>query len=110
MIRTIKEILRKHLGRTRLGQYHLATLLAEVTSIINEPLTPLTENGGCTKPLTPAHLLNGWRGGHFPPEFAFERLAVADTSSELRQQEKRRRQVLAEFWIRFRKEYQLNFI
>ena len=74
MVRSVKQCLKKIVGRTTLMFEELATMLIEIESIINSwPFTFIYNNQeGVSYALTPAHLFYG------------RRLAVSPHASHLR--------------------------
>ena len=100
MIRTVKHCLRKVLGKAKLSEDELRTILLEVESTINSrPLTYLYEELD-SEALTPSHLLYGRRLSTLPIEITF------NENGNL--YPKRYRYLvnkLKHFWNRWQKEY-----
>ncbi|GFQ79905.1 integrase catalytic domain-containing protein [Trichonephila clavata] len=72
MVKTVKEPLRKILGRSLLSFEQLTTLLAEIENIVNlRPLTYVSDDKDDPETLTPAHLLYFGRNEFdYPMQFA----------------------------------------
>jgi len=67
LIRIVKDLLKRMLGKERLDYEQLRTSLSHVENIINErPLTVVTEDQNDLVPLTPAMFLRGIRSASFP--------------------------------------------
>ncbi|GFT47040.1 integrase catalytic domain-containing protein [Trichonephila clavipes] len=71
LVKTIKDPLRKILGRTLLTFEELSTILSEVVVIVNHrPLTYVENDPGEPEPLTPAHFLElGYSDSKYPIHF-----------------------------------------
>ncbi|GFX25813.1 integrase catalytic domain-containing protein [Trichonephila clavipes] len=71
LVKTIKDPLRKILGRALLTFEELSTILSEVEIIINHrPLTYVENDPGEPEPLTPAHFLElGYSDSKYPRHF-----------------------------------------
>lgn len=67
LVKSVKDLLRRMLGRSKLDFEELRTCLAGVASAINErPLTTVSEDPNDFQPLTPAMFMKGTRGSSFP--------------------------------------------
>ncbi|GBN46289.1 hypothetical protein AVEN_41284-1, partial [Araneus ventricosus] len=71
LVKTVKEPLRKILGKTLLTFDELSTILSEVEVIVNNrPLTYVENDPGEPEPLTPAHFLElGYGDSKYPVYF-----------------------------------------
>ncbi|GFR14506.1 integrase catalytic domain-containing protein [Trichonephila clavata] len=72
MVKTVKEPLRKILGRSLLSFEELTTLLAEIKNIVNlRPFTYVSDDKDDPEPLTPANFLYFGRNDFdYPMQFA----------------------------------------
>lgn len=97
MVGTTKRCLRKVLGKTKMTEEGLNTVLITIEAAINS--RPISQDGNDTDALTPAHFINGQRLTTLPtgPEPALR----ANLSRELRVRQK----VADDFWKRWTKEY-----
>ncbi|OXA37719.1 uncharacterized protein LOC110862271 [Folsomia candida] len=67
LVRSMKNQLRRMLGKAKLSSEELRTSLSAVQATINDrPLTVLTEDSGDLIPLTPSMFLHPNRSAHFP--------------------------------------------
>jgi hypothetical protein len=97
MVRMVKDLLRRTLGRTTLSKEKLETLLCEIEAVINQrPLTTMTEDPDDFTPLTPASFLTEMRcptSNEFLDASGFQSMAEG------------RKHSLDQIKSRFRKEY-----
>ena len=107
MVRTVKDPLRKTLGRSNLTYSEMETLLVEVSFAINcRPLTYISDGSdGEPAPLTPFHLITGYRPtAQGDPRNPVEPEPMPGRES-LIQRERRRRRFLEKWWKTGPKEY-----
>ncbi|XP_065052684.1 uncharacterized protein LOC135681942 [Rhopilema esculentum] len=104
MVGTVKRCLRKVIGKAKLTDYELRTLILEVESIINaRPLTYVFEELD-SEPLTPSHLIFGRRLVTLPDN-------AKDINSNDASYSRRYKYLLKNldhFWNRWRTEYLVN--
>lgn len=99
LIRSVKDLLKRMLGKSRLNKEQLITCLCEVEGIINaRPLTYVREDADDLIPLTPAMFIQSQRESNFPE---MRTLDEEDLRSKYREMQTLRR----ELQQRFRKEY-----
>ncbi|GFX85035.1 integrase catalytic domain-containing protein [Trichonephila clavipes] len=68
LIRTVKLVLRKTVGRATLFRDELETLLIEIEGVLNSrPLTYIFSEFNEPEPLTPSHMILGHRVNSLPP-------------------------------------------
>ncbi|RWR99183.1 uncharacterized protein B4U79_02665, partial [Dinothrombium tinctorium] len=107
MVRSVKTVLKKCLGKASLSFEEICTLLAEIEAILNSrPLTYMYDEPN-EQVLTPSHLLMGSRLNALPtPDYY---LPVEGVSKEMICRKWRYRQKLVDhFWKRWQKEYLLE--
>lgn len=101
MVRTVKTILKKVLGRASLVVEELETVLIEIEAVINHrPLTYVHEEE--TLILSPDRFLVGKKIGNLPP------VNIKSTKEILYKAYRYRERLLNNFWRTFFKEYLLN--
>lgn len=106
VIRTIKEALKRCLGRSSLRYNELLTVLAEVEAAVNcRPLTYLEDDVTSTDVLTPSHFLVGKRLVTLPTER--ENLALNAAAPDLRRRARHQEHLLRNLWKRWKREYLL---
>lgn len=104
LIRSVKNSLKKVIGRRVLTEEELVTLLTEVEAIINSrPLTYAYSEAQEPQPLSPSHFTTGKRLTSLPKPSDSD-LQNGDAES-LRRLWKLREDFLKEFWQRWSKEY-----
>jgi len=99
LVRTIKDLLKRILGRARVTYVKLSTYLCSIEAYVNgRPLTTVTEDIDDLTPLTPAMFLH---------ELPTPEVSELDylTAGLLREHVRNRKTLLDEFKMRFRKEY-----
>ncbi|GFX40141.1 integrase catalytic domain-containing protein [Trichonephila clavipes] len=109
LVKTIKDPLRKILGRALLTFEELSTLLSEVEVIVNHrPLTYVENDPGEPEPLTPAHFLElGYGDSKYPIHF----IEVIDAPTAKESYKKRktyRTLLLKQLWRRWKEQYLLQ--
>ncbi|XP_028966937.1 uncharacterized protein LOC114828152 [Galendromus occidentalis] len=107
LFRTIKEPLRKILGKNILNFRELETTLTDVEKMVNDrPLTLVSNDSNEMLPLRPADLLYGIQGKPALPETEeIIQSAEQATAEVLSDRWKHQQNVLNAFWKRFRTEY-----
>ena len=99
LVRTVKDLLKRMLGRERVDIEGLRTCLSTVESTMNQrPLTTVNEDPDDLVPLTPAMFLCGLPVSDFPEYIEF-------SSEQLQNVHKGRSMLLRELQKRFRNEY-----
>jgi len=99
LIRTVKDLLKRMLGKSKLNLTHFSSLLCEVESEVNRrPLTYVSEDVDDLIPLTPEMFIMDLPHSRFPE-------ATEPTGDQLRGALKSLQQLRNELRIRFRKEY-----
>eukprot|EP00731_Ephydatia_muelleri_P023359 Em0015g942a len=107
LIRSMKQCLRRVIGRARLSLDELSTAVVDVEGILNSrPLTYVSTEE-LEEPLTPSHLLVGHRIFNMPqPNYSGDENYENDVpATGLTQRFKYLNTVLTHFWNRWRKEY-----
>jgi len=98
LTRTVKDLLKRMLGNSRVDCEQLRTCLSHVQNVINEPqLTTVTEDQNDLIPLTPAMFLRGIRLGSFPEALS--------SSFCLQQNNQKQQSLFKELQDRFKREY-----
>ncbi|XP_038162876.1 uncharacterized protein LOC119797746 [Cyprinodon tularosa] len=110
LVRSVKVILRKVLGRAKLGFEEVCTILAEAEAIINSrPLTYVHNDVDEPQPLTPSHFLVGQRLTCLPPKpFPAETIHPTANKEEMTRRWRYRQRLMTNFWNRWRREYLLD--
>jgi len=99
LVRSVKGLLRRMLGRATLTRDELATLLTSVAATINErPLSTATEDEDDLIPLTPSMFMRGTKMAMFPE-------VKSVTGKELQLRSKYVKKLQSDLQSRFRKEY-----
>ena len=112
MVRSTKRCLRKMIGQAKISLDELLTAVTEVEAIVNSrPLLYVTSDD-LEEPLTPSHLLVGWRVLSLPDDLGY-RGEITDvdfevTPTSLSRRAKYLNGVLNQFWRRWRNEYLLE--
>ncbi|XP_064475318.1 uncharacterized protein LOC135389183 [Ornithodoros turicata] len=107
MVRTVKNCLRRSLGRQSLTFEELETLLSEVEAVVNSrPLTFLHSSPEEPIALTPAHLLIGKTLTALPEQPAAP--VKPSTASTAVKRWRHRQQIADRFWKRWKHEYLLE--
>ena len=106
MVKTVKQSLKKAIGRATLSYDELSTILTEIESIINaRPLTYIYDDTeSVSYPLTPSHLISGRRITNMANSSHFE---VVSTNNSLTRRLKHRT-LLRHFTSDWRRSYLLN--
>ncbi|XP_064463564.1 uncharacterized protein LOC135374554 [Ornithodoros turicata] len=108
LMRTVKEALRRSLGRGCLTFEELTTTLCEVEAVVNSrPLTHVGTDAGDPEPLTPSHFLLGKRATSLPNDQAWEAVPSSGGRHELYQSLESVRKAKRKFWTQWKREYLL---
>ena len=107
LMRSIKEPLRKIMGRASLTYPEFYTLLTDVENMINQrPLTPRSESVDSEEPITPAHLLIGRPLKSIPVVFSdIPEIPESAPADDILQKWKHREMITKHFWDRWVKGY-----
>lgn len=109
MIGLTKQALKKTLGRTFVTLNQLETIIVEIEAMLNDrPLTYASPDLTDPQPLTPSHLLYGWRICPVPhpldnPE-ELEDPTYID-GCNMRKRVDQHTQLINQFWLRWKREY-----
>ena len=107
LVRSVKIVLKKILGRATLDYDELLTVLIEIEGIINaRPITYVYDDEeSVSYALSPSQLTNGRRICSRPNSRHYE---IVSTNSSLNKRARRHKQILCQFTTRWRKEYLRN--
>ncbi|XP_064470382.1 uncharacterized protein LOC135385136 [Ornithodoros turicata] len=106
MVRSVKDALRRTLGRSQLDFQQLLTVLTEVEAIVNSrPLTQMSEDPGDTQALSPSHRILGKRLTALPPIKRRQTACVDAEPLEVLQVKER---LLTAYWRQWNKDYLLQ--
>ena len=111
MVQTAKRCLNKVVGNARLTYDELLTLLAEVEMTLNSRPLTYVSSSDLEEPLTPSHLLNGFRMLGMPdPTITPDKDSYDPrvSSTDLTRRMKHLSKILADFRQRWRTEYLLE--
>lgn len=109
LVRTVKQALRKVLGRAKLGFEELATVLTEIEAVVNSrPLTFVESDIGEPCALTPADLLIGRRLTHVPTKSDSGNATTTCSRTDAVRRYRYRERLTEHFWARWRREYLLQ--
>lgn len=107
MVRSVKEPLRRVLGRAHLRESDFATVLTEVEGLINNrPLNIATDDPDDFQPITPALLLLGRPIRQLPSPL--DNLMELPSTVDLQQRWRLRETLAHHFWRRWKREYLLK--
>ncbi|GFQ94032.1 integrase catalytic domain-containing protein [Trichonephila clavata] len=108
IVRSVKTILRKVIGKSSLTSEELETVLCEIEAVLNSrPITYIDSDSTGNFPLTPSHFLLGRR----LTSLLAVKLSTIDCVVDKRMLIKRfnyRERLLNNFWKQWRKDYLLN--
>ncbi|GFW43001.1 integrase catalytic domain-containing protein [Trichonephila clavipes] len=109
LVKTIKDPLRKILGRALLTFEELSTILSKVEVIVNHrPLTYVENDPGEPEPLTPAHFLKlGYGDSKYPIHF-IELIDATTAKESYKKRETYRTLLLKQLWRRWKEQYLLQ--
>ena len=110
LVRSTKRCLRKVAGRARLSYEELLTILCEIEAVINSRPLSYVSTGDLEEPLTPSHLMFGWRLLSLPDNLLHEQedSDYYTTPEVLTRRMKFLHRILDRFWRRWREEYLLE--
>ena len=99
MIKSAKRCLKRAIGKTSLTYDELLTLVTEVEAVLNSrPLSYITEDD-FEEPLTPSHLMLGYRVLSLPDSTAQEEPEYSPTPEDLSRRMKHVAETSRKFWI-----------
>ncbi|GFU21095.1 integrase catalytic domain-containing protein [Trichonephila clavipes] len=109
LVKTIKDPLRKILGRALLTFEELSTILSEVEIIVNHrSLTYVENDPGKPEPLTPAHFLElGYGDSKYPIHF-IELIDATTAKESYKKRKTYRTLLLKQLWRRWKEQYLLQ--
>ena len=110
LVRSVKWCLRKIIGQASLTHDELLTAVVEVESVLNSrPLLYITSDD-LNQPLTPSHLLHGWRLLNMPDCSDSDEVDEDYNAGTevLTRRMKHLDKTLNEFWTQWQKEYLLE--
>ncbi|GFX47797.1 integrase catalytic domain-containing protein [Trichonephila clavipes] len=109
LVKTIKNPLRKILGRALLTFEELSTILSEVEVIVNHrPLIYVENDPGEPEPLTPAHFLElGYGDSKYPIHF-IELIDATTAKESYKKRKTYRTLLLKQLWRRWKEQYLLQ--
>ncbi|XP_054717257.1 uncharacterized protein LOC129226651 [Uloborus diversus] len=109
LVKSVKDPLRKVLGKALLTFEELSTVLTEIEYVVNSrPLTYVTDNFSEPKPLTPLDFLQYGRKNHdYPFNFA-ELVNRVSTRESLLKRKQYQTTLLKHFWVKWKELYLLN--
>ena len=110
MVKSAKRCLKKAIGRNSLTHDELLTLVVEVEAVLNSRPLSYVSSEDVTEPLTPSHLLTGYRVLSLPdpdtpnddPDFS------SDSAACLTRRMHHLTKSLQQFWRRWKREYLLE--
>ena len=107
LVRSVKIVLKKILGRATLDYDELLTVLVEIEGIINaRPITYVYDDEeSVSYALSPSQLINGRRICSRPNSQHYE---IVSTNASLTKRARRHKHILCQFTTRWRKEYLRN--
>lgn len=110
LVRSVKIILRKVLGKAKFNFEEMCTILTEAEAVINSrPLTYVHNDVNKPQPLTPAHFLVGQRLTCMPPKpFPADTHHPTVTIGEMTRRWRYRQRLMTSFWNSWRREYLLD--
>ena len=106
MVRSVKDLLKRTIGKNCLTFDQLSTTLTEIESVINgRPLTYVTEEPEDPTPLTPNRLLHGFNVANSLGYREPDAEAPTSTRDGLVQQDSAQRKTLQHWWAKWQIEY-----
>lgn len=107
-MRTIKEPLKKVLGKALLNFEEMTTILAEVEIVVNNrPLTYVSSSADEPDTLTPSHFLIPGKRVEYPLHF-LEHLAGESTKENLTRRKRYQTLLVMQIWSKWKNEYLLH--
>ena len=108
MIKSAKRCLKKSVGRASLTYDELSTLVVEIEAVLNSrPLTYVSMDD-LEEPLTPSHLLLGYRVLSLPDPLLHDDPDYNESANDLSRRMKHLLKTSEKFWKRWKKEYLLE--
>ncbi|GBL72522.1 hypothetical protein AVEN_100588-1 [Araneus ventricosus] len=109
LVKSVKDLLRKILGRALLTFEELSTILVEIEYVVNSrPLTYVTDGFSEPNPLTSLDFLQYGRKDHdYPLHFA-DIVNKASSRESLIKRKKYQTTLLKHFWIKWKEQYLLD--
>ncbi|KRZ90747.1 hypothetical protein T08_10583 [Trichinella sp. T8] len=108
LVRSVKNTLKKILGKTTLDEEELTTVLCEIEAKINaRPLTFVGDDVKDADALTPFHFLIGRSFVDLP---MMSTPTVEEDELPLNRKWRKRQQIILHFWKRWRNEYVTTFV
>lgn len=108
MIKSTKRCLKKSIGRAYLTYDELSTLVTEIEAVLNSrPLTYVSTDD-LEEPLTPSHLLLGYRVLSLPDPPLSDDPDYVESANDLSRRMKHLLKTSEKFWKRWKKEYLLE--
>ena len=108
MIKSAKRCLKKAIGRANLTYDELLTLLTEIEAVLNSRPLSYVSMDDLEEPLTPSHLLLGYRVLSLPDRTPSDDPDYDESSYDLSRRMKHVIQTSEKFWKRWSKEYLLE--
>ena len=108
MIKSAKRCLRKAIGKNCLTFDELLTLVTEVEGVLNSRPLTYVYSDDITEPLTPSHLLVGYRILTLPYDTVFQDVDEEYTPENLTRKAAHLAKTLTNFWKRWTQEYLLE--
>lgn len=107
LVRSVKRVLKKVIGRSKFNYDELSTILAEVESLVNaRPITYIYDyEESISYPLSPSQLIYGRRLASTPNSAHFESIS---TCCSLTKRAKHHRRILEQFTNQWRRDYLLS--
>ncbi|XP_054706599.1 uncharacterized protein LOC129216409 [Uloborus diversus] len=108
LVKSVKDCLRKIVGKALLNFEEMSTLLTEIETVLNlRPLTYVYNDNSEPLPLTPMHFLNFGREPQYPINFA----GIVENESKrssLLKRKKYQSLLLRQLWIKWKQQYLLD--
>lgn len=108
MIKSAKRCLRKVIGRNCLTYDELLTLVVEVEAVLNSRPLSYVSSEDLTEPLTPSHLMLGFRVMSLPDHSIPDDPDFCSSTDTLTRRMNHLAKVLQHFWNRWKREYLLE--
>lgn len=108
LVKSLKSSLKKTIGRAKLTQDELVTVVAEAEMILNCRPISYVSSEDLEEPLTPAHLIIGRRISALPEVDSPVDEDFGISQTDLSRRERHLNMVLGHFWKRWRAEYLLE--
>ena len=108
LVKSLKSSLKKTIGRAKLTQDELVTVVAEAEMILNCRRISYVSSEDVEEPLTPAHLIIGRRISALPEVDSPVDGDFGISQNDLSRRERHLNMILGHFWKRWRAEYLLE--